>query len=53
MFKTIAIIILSLLEIPFFVKFLKAHRNFEIIRETAIVIIMLIIAGIIFLLTKL
>lgn len=44
MIKIIAIVLLSLLEIPFFIKLVKAHRNFEIVRETAIAIIMIIIA---------
>ncbi len=48
MFKIIFITLFSLLEIPFFIKFLKAHRECEITRETAIIIIMIILALIIY-----
>ena len=37
-----------LLEVPFLIKFIQAHKNFNIIRETAIIIIMIIIALIFF-----
>ncbi len=48
MLKIIFITVFALLEIPFFIKFLKAHRECELTRETAILIIMAIIALIIF-----
>lgn len=44
MIKTIVITIFVFLEIPFFIKFLKAHKQFELTREVAILIIMAIIA---------
>lgn len=47
MLKTVFIILLGLLEIPFLVKCLNAHKNCELTREIAIIIIMLIIALII------
>lgn len=36
------------MEIPFGLKFIQARKNFDIIRQTAIIIIMLIIAIIFF-----
>ena len=42
------IFMFALLEVPFFIKFLKAHRECELTREVAILIIMAIIALIIF-----
>lgn len=48
MIKTIFITLFALLEVPFFIKFLKAHRECELTREVAILIIMAIIALIIF-----
>jgi len=48
MVKIIFITFLVLLEIPFFIKLLKAHRECELTREVAILIIMAIIALIIF-----
>lgn len=50
--KYILITIFTLLEVAFFAKFLKAHKDFELIREVAIIIIMLIVALVIFLITK-
>lgn len=48
MLKIIFITFFALLEIPFFIKFLKAHRECEITREVAILIIMAILGLIIF-----
>lgn len=48
MIKIIFITLFALLEVPFFIKFLKAHRECELTREVAILIIMAIIALIIF-----
>lgn len=48
MLKIIFITFFTLLEIPFFIKFLKAHRECELTREVTILIIMIIIALIIF-----
>ncbi len=48
MLKIIFITLFALLEVPFFIKFLKAHRECELTREVAILIIMAIIALIIF-----
>lgn len=48
MLKIIFITLFVLLEIPFFIKFLKAHRECELTREVAILIIMAIIGLIIF-----
>lgn len=48
MLKIIFTILFALLEIPFFIKFLKAHRECELTREVAILIIMTIIGLIIF-----
>lgn len=42
-----------LIEIPFGIKFMQAHKNFNIIRETAILLIMLIIVLIFFVIYKL
>lgn len=50
--KYILITIFALLEVAFFAKFLKAHKDFELIREVAIIVIMLIVALVIFLITK-
>ncbi len=50
--KYILITIFALLEVVFFAKFLKAHKDFELIREVAIIVIMLIVALVIFLITK-
>lgn len=50
--KYILITIFILLEVAFFAKFLKAHKDFELIREVAIIVIMLIVALVIFLITK-
>lgn len=36
------------MEIPFVIKFIQARKNFDIIRQTAIIIIMLIILIIVF-----
>ncbi len=48
MFKIICLIAFIILEIPFLIKFLQARKNFDIIRQTAIIIIMLIILIIVF-----
>ncbi len=48
MLEIICIALLIILEVPFAIKLIQAHKNVEIIRETAIVIIMLIILLIIF-----
>ena len=48
MLKIIFITLFALLEVPFFIKFLKAHRECELTREVAVLIIMAIIALIIF-----
>lgn len=48
MIKIVFITLFALLEILFFIKFLKAHRECELTREVAILIIMTIIALIIF-----
>lgn len=53
MFGLICTLVCILFEIPFFIKFLKAKKNFDIIRQTAIIIIMLIIAVIFFAVYKL
>ena len=53
MFGIICTLLGILLEIPFAIKFVKAKRNFDIIRQTAILIIMLIIALIFFWIYKL
>lgn len=50
--KYVLITIFALLEVAFFAKFLKAHKDFELIREVAIIVIVLIIALAIFLITK-
>ena len=50
--KYVLITIFALLEVAFFAKFLKAHKDFELIREVAIIVIMLIVALVIFLITK-
>ena len=43
MFKTIIFIIVTIIiEIPFFIKFLKAKNEFDITRQVAILILMLI-----------
>lgn len=44
MFGIICTLLCILLEIPFAIKFVKAKQNFDIIRQTAILIIMIIIA---------
>ncbi len=44
MFGIICTMLCILLEIPFAIKFVKAKQNFDIIRQTAILIIMIIIA---------
>lgn len=48
MIKIVFITLFALLEIPFFIKFLKAHRECELTREVAILIIMAILGLIIF-----
>lgn len=48
MFKILCITIFTILEIPFAIKFMQAKKNFDIIRQTAIVIIMLLIMIIMF-----
>ena len=40
--------IFTILEIPFAIKFIQAKKNFNIIRQTAIIIIMLLIMIIMF-----
>lgn len=44
MFGIICTMLCILLEIPFAIKFVKAKQNFDIIRQTAILIIMIIFA---------
>lgn len=44
MLKIILISLCILIEIPFIFKYIQARKEFEIIRQTAIIIIMLIIA---------
>ncbi len=44
MFGIICTILCILLEIPFAIKFMQAKQSYDIIRQTAILIIMLIIA---------
>ncbi len=53
MFKIICIVLFFILEFPFVFKFMKAKNDFDIIRQTAIIIIMLLIALIIFAVYKL
>ena len=48
MFKIICILLFIIMEIPFVIKFIQARKNFDIIRQTAIIIIMLIILIIVF-----
>ena len=48
MLKIILISLCFLIEIPFIFKYIQAKKEFDIIRQTAIVIIMLIIAIIFF-----
>ncbi len=42
MFKIVCIVLFIILEFPFAIKFIQAKKNFDIIRQTAIIIIMLI-----------
>lgn len=54
MFKTVIfLIVLVIVEMPFIFKFFKARENFDIIRQTAIVFIMIINALIVYGLYKL
>lgn len=53
MLKIILISLCALIEIPFIFKYIQAKKEFDIIRQTAIVIIMLIIAIIFFVIYKL
>ncbi len=48
MFKIICLLVFIILEVPFAIKFMQAKKNFDIIRQTAIIIIMLIILIIMF-----
>ncbi len=48
MLKIILISLCILIEIPFILKYIQTKKEFDIIRQTAIVIIMLIIAIIFF-----
>ena len=48
MLKIILISFCLLIEIPFIVKYIQAKKEFEIIKQTAIIIIMMIIATIFF-----
>lgn len=48
MLKIILISLCILIEIPFIFKYIQAKKKFEIIRQTAIIIIMMIIAIIFF-----
>lgn len=48
MIKIILISFCLLIEIPFIVKYIQAKKEFEIIKQTAIIIIMMIIAIIFF-----
>ena len=48
MFKIVCIVLFIILEFPFAIKFMQAKKNFDIIRQTAIVIIMLLIMIIMF-----
>lgn len=48
MLKIILISFCLLIEIPFIVKYIQAKKEFEIIKQTAIIIIMMIIAIIFF-----
>lgn len=50
--KYVVVTIFVLLEVAFFMKFTKAHKNFDITREVAIILIMLIVALVIFALMK-
>ena len=52
MFKIICIAVFIILEAPFVIKFIQAKNNFDIIRQTAIIIIMLVILLIMFALYK-
>ncbi len=53
MFGIICTLIWILIEIPFGLKFIEAKKNFDIIRQTAIIIIMLIITLIFLVIYKL
>lgn len=53
MYGIICALIWLLVEIPFGIKFIQARKNFDLIRQTAIIIIMLIIALIFFVIYKL
>ena len=53
MLKILCLILLIIIEIPFAIKFVKAYKAFEIIRQTAIILIMIINVLIIFGLYKL
>ena len=48
MLKIVLTSLCTLIEIPFIFKYIQAKKEFDIIRQTAIVIIMLIIAIIFF-----
>lgn len=48
MIKALLAVLFIIFEMPFIFKYIKAKRDFEIIRMTAIVIIMLIIALVFF-----
>ena len=48
MLKIILISFCLLIEIPFILKYIQAKKEFEIIKQTAIIIIMMIIAIIFF-----
>ncbi len=53
MFKIICIILFLIIETPFVIKFIKAKNEYDIIRQTAIIILMVISALIVFIIYKL
>ncbi len=48
MLKIILILLCFLIEVPFIFKYIQAKKEFNIIRQTAIIIIMMIVALIFF-----
>lgn len=52
MFKIACLVLLLIMEFPFVTKFIKARKDFDIIKQTAIIIIMLIILLIVFVIYK-